>query len=92
MTVLYGAAQGIQAMKSEAYAKLKAKDVRYLLRSGSHWLHWSGLMLTSDRKQAWSGTFDQGKKCRRTFDAAAGCKMVSEASLNPKPLPVEAVL
>lgn len=86
----YGEVQGVQAMKSEALARMKAQDAKYFLRSGSLWLHWSGQFLTADRKHAWSGTFEQGKKCRRTFEAAVGCKMVSAASLNPKS--AEAVL
>lgn len=84
MTILYGAVQGVNAIKAEAYAKFKAQDVKYFLRSGSQWLHWSGLFLTGDRKQAWSGSFAQGKSCRRAFKAASGCKLVSEASVNPK--------
>lgn len=89
MTILFGAVQGVQAMKSEALAKMKSKDAKYVLRAGNQWLHWSGLTLTSDRKNAWSGTIEQGRACRRTFDAAAGCKLIAVQAITPTPVSVE---
>jgi hypothetical protein len=50
---------------------------RFHLRSGGQYLHMSGLKLTDDRKQAWSGTAEQGRACRAKFDAAVGCKLVA---------------
>lgn len=48
---------------------------KYHLRAGDMYLHFSGLMLTADRAWAWLGSIEQARKCRRTFDAAAGCKI-----------------
>lgn len=47
---------------------------KYHLKAGRDYLHWSAGFLTPDRKQAWSGTIEQARACRRTFNAAAGCK------------------
>lgn len=55
---------------------------RYHLRNGNLYLHLSGLKLTEDRKQAWSGTVEQGRACRAQFDAAAGC-ILSLIELSP---------
>lgn len=54
----------------------KTDSGKVRLRAGDQWLHWSGEFLTGDRKHAWTGSVDQARACRRTFDAAAGCKMV----------------
>lgn len=54
---------------------------KYHLRAGLQYLHWSGSSLTSNRDHAWSGNIDQARACRRTFDAAAGCKTVPVSSL-----------
>lgn len=83
MTILYGATQGVNAIKAEALAIHQAKTQKFHLRNGNLWLHWSGLMLTSDRNQAWSGTIEQARACRRKFDAAAGCKI---SEINPIPV------
>lgn len=48
---------------------------KYHLRAGTEYLHWSGAQLTSLRSQAWIGTVEQAKACKRTFSAAAGCKI-----------------
>jgi hypothetical protein len=48
---------------------------KYHLRAGDMYLHFSCLMLTSNRAHAWVGTIEQGRACRRRFDAAAGCKI-----------------
>lgn len=48
---------------------------KYHLRAGTEYLHFSGLMLTPHRPWAWVGTIEQARKCRRAFDAAAGCKI-----------------
>lgn len=81
--ISYGAAQGVQSLKAQALARMKAKDAKYVLRCGNKWLHWSGEMLTDDRSQAWSGTWDQGEACRRSFEAAALCRLVSVAAITP---------
>lgn len=48
---------------------------KYHLRAGTEYLHMSGLFMTAQRAWAWVGNVDQARKCRRTFDAAAGCKI-----------------
>lgn len=58
---------------------------KYHLRNGKLWLHWSGLMLTAERSQAWSGTIPQARACRRKFDAAAGCKLTPQSD----PIPMQ---
>ena len=73
MTNLHGAVQGVRALKSEALAVHEAKDRQYL-KAGDLFLHFSGLHLTSIRAQAWTGTVEQARACRRKFDAAAGCR------------------
>lgn len=90
MTILYGATQGVNAIKAEALAIHQAKTQKFHLRNGTLWLHWSGLMLTSDSKQAWSGTIEQARACRRKFDAAAGCK-TDPVDLTPLPTTEEAI-
>lgn len=50
------------------------RQPRYHLRDGVKYLHFSGLMLTSERAHAWVGTFEQAKACRRKFDAATECR------------------
>jgi len=54
---------------------------KYHLRDGKEYLHWSVGFLTTDRKHAWSGTFDQAKACRRTFSAAAKCRIAAISTL-----------
>jgi hypothetical protein len=54
---------------------------KYHLRAGLMYLHFSGLQLTSNRAHAWVGTVEQGRACRRRFDAAAGCKLRSIQSI-----------
>lgn len=44
------------------------------LRAGRQYLHFSGGFLTDNRDHAWIGTIEQARACRRTFDAAVGCK------------------
>ncbi|MBK1793390.1 hypothetical protein JHL21_02620 [Devosia sp. WQ 349] len=54
----------------------EAKTMRRVVpKAGDKFLHWSGGFLTDDPKQAWSGSVEQARNCRRVFDAAAGCKM-----------------
>lgn len=77
MTVLYGAVHGIRAIKEEAKAVHLASVPKCHLRLGQMYLHWSGSKLTADAKQAWTGTVEQANACRRTFEAAAGCKIRS---------------
>jgi len=75
MVTLYGAIQGVAAIKAEALSIHEGRKPKYHLRAGADYLHFSGLMLTSKRVWAWTGTIEQARKCRRTFDAAAGCKL-----------------
>ena len=75
MNRLYTTAASIRAEKSEGMAAMEARKPRYHLRAGANYLHFSGLMLTSDRAWAWTGSVEQARNCRRTFDAAAGCKI-----------------
>lgn len=56
---------------------------RFFLMAGGQYLHWSGAMLTSKRRDAWRGTIDQARACRRVFDAAAGCRAIPVASVTP---------
>lgn len=72
---LYTAAASIRAEKSEGMAAMEARKPRYHLRAGLSYLHFSGLKLTDKRSEAWTGTVEQGRACRRKFDAAAGCKL-----------------
>lgn len=84
MTTLYGSAQvGL----SEHAPKT---DRKYYLRAGSLWLHGSGLKLTEKRSEAWDGTIDQARNCRRDYPAAAGCKAIPAHSIIPTQLNVEA--
>jgi len=75
MSILYGAAQGVNAIKAEALAIHQAKKPRYHLRAGGQYLHFSGLMMTGNRAWAWTGTVEQARTARKRFDAAAGCKI-----------------
>jgi hypothetical protein len=77
MTILFGAVQGVAAIKAEALSIHHAKTPRCHLKSGREYLHWSASKLTSNRAHAWVGTLDQAKACRRTFAAAAGCKITA---------------
>ena len=81
---LYSASASIQAIKAEGIALQEAKRQKYHLRSGPMYLHWSGSFLTPNLDHAWSGTIEQARACRRTFDAAAGCKAIR---VDLKPLP-----
>jgi len=64
------------AMSLSVHAKPK-----YHLRDGRSYLHWSASMLTDKRQHAWSGTFDQAKACRKTFAAAAKCRIAAISTL-----------
>lgn len=72
---LYTTAAAIRAQGAEAGSVHEARKPRYHLKSGREYLHWSASKLTTDRAQAWVGTFEQAKACRRTFAAAAACKI-----------------
>ena len=82
MSLLYASQAGI--------AEHTAKQPKVYLRAGNMWLHWSGGMLTDKRSQAWSGTIEQARNCRRTFAAAAGCKAISVTAITPTALNEEA--
>lgn len=82
MTTLYGAAQGVRALKAESLAAHKAKTPRYHLKAGNQYLFWDGSKLTPNRDWAWSGTVEQARACRRKFAAAAGCRL---RAITPKP-------
>jgi len=84
----YTAANAIRGIKSEALAKHEAKSPRYHLRAGLEYLHWSASKLTDKRSDAWTGTVEQARACRRTFNAAAGCKI---RAISPLPAHVEEV-
>lgn len=84
MPTLYGSAQ---AGLSEHTANTERK---YYLRSGNMWLHWSGTKLTGKRQEAWKGSIEQARSCRKAFDAAAGCRAVPTTSIIPTPLTEEA--
>lgn len=77
MTVNFTAAQAINGHKAEAYASHAAKAPKYHLKVGRDYLHWSASKLTDNRDHAWRGTVEQARACRRTFDAAAGCKLAA---------------
>lgn len=65
-------------------AELTAKhERRYYLRAGNMWLHWSATKLTGKRCEAWSGTIEQARNCRRDKPAAAGCKAIPINSIVP---------
>lgn len=80
-------ADPVRASYSEHTAKTERK---YYLRSGGMWLHWSGTKLTDKRKEAWKGSIEQARSCRRSFRAAAGCRAVPVNSIIPTPLTEEA--
>ena len=69
---LYTTSAAIRASGAEVGAVTEAKD-RHYLKAGDQFLHFSGLHLTSVRAQAWLGSIEQARACRRTFPAAAGC-------------------
>lgn len=77
MSVLYGAAQGVNAIKAEAYANHQAKASKFYLMSGGQYLHQQGQHLQVGTRYAWQGTIEQARACRAKFDAAAGCKTVA---------------
>lgn len=87
---LYTASSAIRGMKAEGMAILDAKRQKYHLRSGGSYLHWSGGFLTDTIKHAWSGTIEQARACRLTFDAAAGCRAI-RVDLAPLPTTEEAI-
>ena len=70
---LYTMSAANRASGAEAGAVTEAKD-RHYLKAGGQYLHFSGLHLTSVRAQAWTGSVEQARACRRKFDAAAGCR------------------
>lgn len=74
MTTLYGPAQGVAAIKAEVLALHSAKTRQYHLRKGLLYLHWSALLLTKDRKQAWVVDIIKARACRRKFEVARECK------------------
>jgi hypothetical protein len=71
---LYTMSADIRASGRKAGAGEEAKQLRYYLKAGGQYLHFSGLHLTSVRSQAWIGSIEQARACRRTFPAAAGCR------------------
>jgi hypothetical protein len=75
MNLTYTTSAAIRAHGAEAGSIHEGKKPRYHLRAGLEYLHFSGLKLTSERSQAWVGTVEQGRACRKRFDAAAGCKL-----------------
>lgn len=75
MSALYTTAASIRAMKAEGVSIVESRKPRYHLRARLQYLHFSGLKLTDNRAHAWVGTVEQGRACRRRFDAAAGCKL-----------------
>lgn len=87
MTTLFGAAQGVAAIKSEALSIHKAKAPKFYLKREGQYLHQSGLHMQSGSRWAWQGTAEQARACRRDLPAAVGCVAVA-ADLTP--LPVEA--
>lgn len=76
MTVLFGAVQGVAAIKAEALSVHHAKTQKYHLKSGSLYLHQSGQHLQIGRQYAWTGTVEQARAARRAFDAAVGTTLV----------------
>ena len=91
MTILFGAVQGVQALKSEALARLKAKDEKHFLMSGGLYLHESAGHLQKGRVNAWKGTIEQAQNCRARHDAAAGCKLIAVDAITPQLQTVEAM-
>ena len=79
---LYTATAFNRSHAIEATMAVEGRKPRYHLRAGLDYLHWSASFLTRERKQAWVGTVEQARACRRTFSAAAGCKI---ASISPIP-------
>ncbi|KKB09381.1 hypothetical protein [Devosia chinhatensis] len=77
----------VRSSFSEHQSKTERK---YYLRSGARWLHWSGTKLTDKRREAWKGSIEQARSCRRSFDAAAGCRAVPVNSIIPTVLAEEA--
>jgi len=75
MTILYGAIQGVAAIKAEALSIHEGRKPKYHLRAGLQYLFYDGSKLTSDRAHAWVGTIEQARVARKRFDAAAGCKL-----------------
>jgi len=85
---LYTTAAAIRAQGAEAGYVSASKKPRYHLRAGLEYLHWSASKLTDKRSDAWTGTVEQARACRRTFNAAAGCKI---RAISPLPAHVEEV-
>lgn len=74
MTLLYGAVQGVRAIKAQSLAVHEAKQQRYYLMAGGQYLHQECKHLQSGKAYAWSGTMEQTVNCRRAHPAAAGCR------------------
>jgi hypothetical protein len=81
MTILFGAVQGVAAIKAEALSIHNAKTPRYYLRAGNMYLHQSGARLQDTHQYAWTGTIEQAAAMRRTFSAAAGCKIAAVSDI-----------
>lgn len=82
MTILFGAVQGVAAIKAEALSVHRAKAPRYYLRAGNMYLHQGGGKLQPSRQYAWTGTIEQAAAMRRTFSAAAGCKAIAVSEID----------
>jgi trehalose-6-phosphate synthase len=70
--------QWVPAIERQSLSQSVHSRTKYHLRAGSDYLHWSASKLTTVRSHAWVGTIEQARACRRTFDAAAGCKAVAQ--------------
>ncbi|KKC39541.1 hypothetical protein WH87_04945 [Devosia epidermidihirudinis] len=84
MTVLFGAAQAVRSIKSEALANHAGKAPKVHLKRDGLYLHWSATMMTAQRAEAWVGRADQARACRRKHKAAAGCVIRKVLSI-PQP-------
>ena len=56
---------------------VRAQGEKFHLCNGMLYLHFSGAMLTDKKEWAWTGSMEQARRCRATFDAAVGCKAVA---------------
>lgn len=83
---LYTTAAAIRASGAEAGFFVAAKRRQYYLKSGDLYLNQNGTHLQQGRKWAWKGDIEQARACRRSFDAAAGCRAIP---VNLVPLPSE---
>lgn len=72
----------IRSKLTAGAAEHVAKNERkFFLMAGGLYLNQSGQHLQSGRRYAWQGTIDQARKCRASFNAAAGCRAVPVQSL-----------